>query len=195
MTGQTQINIEDTVGEKTPDTDVPQNRSLFKKLLTLKMIIIYCIVFVLAGASFFAWWFFFLKGSDKISLDKAKQAAQTVQAEKNGDKKNKPQFKNIVELAPFVKIKLKPSGNFSLITMSIALQLADNNMRQTIEADKSIIRKIITHETEKMTWFVLRNPEGKLKLKYNLIKTINSALSKSSNAKINNLYFTNFIMQ
>jgi len=195
VTGQTQINIEDTVGEKTPDTDVPQNRSLFKKLLTLKMIIIYCIVFVLAGASFFAWWFFFLKGSDKISLDKAKQAAQTVQAEKNGDKKNKPQFKNIVELAPFVKIKLKPSGNFSLITMSIALQLADNNMRQTIEADKSIIRKIITHETEKMTWFVLRNPEGKLKLKYNLIKTINSALSKSSNAKINNLYFTNFIMQ
>ncbi len=195
MTGQTEINIEDTVGEKTTETDALHKKSLFKKLLTLKMIIIYCIVFVLVAGGLFSLWFFFLEGSDKASLDKAKQAAQTVQAEKNGEKKNKPRFKNIVELAPFVKIKLKPSGNFFLITMGIALQLADNNMRQVIEADKSIIRTIITHETEKMTWSVLRNPEGKLKLKYNLIKTINSALSKSSNAKINNLYFTNFIMQ
>lgn len=192
MAGRTDINIEDTVGGKKQDGDVPPKKSLFKRLLTIKMIIIYCIVLLLIIGSLAAWWFFFLKNAEKAAREKARQAEQQAMALK---KKKPPLFKDIVELSPFVKMTLRPSGNFSFITMKIALQLADNNMRQSIEAEKNVIRPIVKRETEKMTWFVLRTPEGKLRLKYRLIEKINSAVSKSSKAKINNLYFTYFVMQ
>lgn len=192
MTGPTEINIEDTVGGKNQDGDVPPKKSLLKRLLTIKMIIIYCIVLLLIIGSLAAWWFFSLKRSERAAREKSRQAEQQTMASK---KKKLPLFKDIVELSPFVKIKLIPSGNFSFITMKIALQLADNNMRRSIEADKNVIRLIVKHETEKMTWLVLRKPEGKLRLKYRLIEEINLALSKSSKAKIKNLYFTYFIMQ
>ena len=63
------------------------------------------------------------------------------------------------------------------------------------EAEKAIIRSVVIREAGKMTWFVLRNPAGKLDLKYRLIASINSVLEKSSKARIENLYFTHFIMQ
>jgi len=64
-------------------------------------------------------------------------------------------------------------------------------MRELLEKDEARIRQIIERETGTMSWFELRNPEGKLKLKFTLLKQINSILT---GAKIRNLYFTNFIM-
>ncbi len=192
----TEINIGDTVVKKNQNGDSDQTKSFLKRFLNLKMIIIYFIVLLLLGGSLFAGWFFFLKGNDKAAIEKPGQAEQKNKAGKNAtEAKKTPRFKDIVELAPFVKIKLRPSGRFSLLTMSIALKLADNNMRTAIEAEKKIIRSIIVREAGTMTWFTLRNPAGKLKLKYMLIAGINSAMKKSSKAKIENLYFTYFIMQ
>jgi len=197
VAGETEINIEDTVEEKkSRDEDLPQKKSLLKRLFSLKMIIIYCVILILVGGGLFAGWFFFLKGNDKAAIEKAKQAEQKNQEGKQHlEKKKKPRFKDIVELAPFVKIKLQPSGKFSSVTMYIALKLANNDMRKSITTEKKRIRRIIIRETNKMTWFVLRNPQGKLRLKYKLIASINSLLEKSSEARIKNLYFTHFIMQ
>ena len=196
MAVKTEINIEDTVGKKSGKDDLPKKKSLLKRLFTLKMIIIYCVVFLLVAGGLFAGWFFFLKGNDKAAIEKAKQAAQKNQTGKqHAEKKKNPRFKDIVELAPFVKIKLQPSGKFSSITMYIALKLANSNMRKSIVTERKRIRGIIIRETGKMTWFVLRNPKGKLRLKYRLIASINSLLGKSSESKIKNLYFTHFIMQ
>ncbi len=196
MAGKNEINIEDTLGKKSGKDHLPQKKSMLKRLLTLKMIIIYCVVLLLVAGCLFAGWFFFLKGNDKAAVEKAKQAAQKNQAGKqHAEKKKKPRFKDVVELAPFVKIKLQPSGKFSSITMYIALKLANSNMRKSIVTEKKRIRRIIIRETGKMTWLVLRNPQGKLRLKYRLIASINSLLEKSSGSRIKNLYFTHFIMQ
>ncbi len=196
MEEEIEINIEDSLEKSGEAKEQSNKKSLLKRFFSLKMIIIYSIVFLLLVCILFAVWFFFLKGPDKAAIDKAKLQEQKIHAKNNAVKKNKsPKFKDIVELKPFVKIKLKPSGKFSFLTMNIALKLLNNNMRQSIESKKTIIRRIIIREAGKMTWFVLRNPEGKLKLKYKLIAGINSALKESSKARIENLYFTHFIMQ
>jgi len=103
-----------------------------------------------------------------------------------------PVFEDVVSLAPFEGLALKKSGNFGFIDINIDLELVSADMREKIEADQYRIRQIIEYETGKMTWLELRNPEGKLKLKFRLINSINSAVS---GARIRNLYFTHFTMQ
>jgi flagellar FliL protein len=54
------------------------------------------------------------------------------------------------------------------------------------------IRTIVTQQVGTMTWLELRNPEGKIMLKYNLLKRINAVFPKPM---VHNIYFTTFIMQ
>ena len=54
------------------------------------------------------------------------------------------------------------------------------------------IREIITNQLEEMMWLELRNPEGKIILKYNLLKRMNAIFPKLT---VRNIYFTYFIMQ
>ncbi len=101
-------------------------------------------------------------------------------------------FEDIIELEPFERIRLKSSSTMSLISMNLSLELIDHQYRKQVFSMEERIRKIITGQVEEMTWLELRNPEGKIMLKYNLLKRINSIFPK---AMVRNIYFTNFIMQ
>jgi len=54
------------------------------------------------------------------------------------------------------------------------------------------IRQIVTTQAEGMSWLELRNPEGKIMLKYDLLKRINSIFPETV---VRNIYYTNFLMQ
>jgi flagellar FliL protein len=79
-----------------------------------------------------------------------------------------------------------------LISMNLSLELTDPKYKKQIYTMEGRIREIITSQLEGMTWLELRNPEGKIILKYNLLKRINPIFPKLT---VRNIYFTYFIMQ
>ncbi len=160
-----------------------------KKFLKPKIIIIGAAAVILVAVIAAAGWFFFLKGEESDTPQDGSDGSPAGQAVEAA---LEPAFEEIVTFYPFDRIPLKKSGNISSISMGIDLELFNPEMREAVEAEQYSLRQIIEAETEKMTWIELRNPEGKLKLKFALIRRINSELSES---KIRDLYFTHFIMQ
>jgi len=131
---------------------------------------------------------FFLGNSPENDRDtQGKEAAQataplTVQAV----------FEDIVALRPFDRIQLKEGSSMTLISIKLSLELTDSRHKQEVHAMEDKIRQIVTTQVEGMSWLELRNPEGKIMLKYDLLKRINSIFPETV---VRNIYYTNFLMQ
>jgi len=170
----------------------PAKRPFLKKIFSLKFIIIFLIMIaVIAGASF-AGWFFLLKksGADISEPPKTEDAAP--KDVKAITPPHEPDFPDIVELEPFKKIALQESETLNYLTLKIAIELIKPDMRKPLESNSQQIRKVVESETKKMTWIVLRSPQGKLNFKYRLIKELNGALPSRM---VQNVYFTSFILE
>jgi len=101
-------------------------------------------------------------------------------------------FEDIIDLEPFDRIQLKATSALSTISINLSLELSDPKFRKQVIAVEDRIRTIVTGQAEEMTWLELRSPEGKIMLKYELLKRINSIFPE---AMVRNIYFTYFIMQ
>jgi flagellar FliL protein len=99
---------------------------------------------------------------------------------------------NILVLDPFEKIPLKNSKTMGYLNVDIAVELSDPGFSDLVNQDIYKVRQTIEQTAGEMTWFELRSPEGKIHLKYNLIRKINSLYT---GAVVRNLYFTSFLMQ
>lgn len=179
---------------QTEDSDdaLPEKKSFFKKIFSLKFIIIFTLLILVIGGATFAGWFFFLK---KDTTDIAKETKPEAVAQTTDGKAvapPEPDFPDIVDLEPFEKIRLQDSASLNYLTLKIAIELVKPDMRKTVEESTVQIRQAVEAEIKKMTWLVLRSPEGKLNFKYLLIKELNGVLPSKM---IQNIYFTNFIMQ
>lgn len=134
---------------------------------------------------------YFGKSSEKVKGDQDKSAGKE-DIKAAAPLVEKPVFEDIVVLKPFERIRLKKGSDMELISMNLSLELSDSRYRKEVQAMEDKIRQIITRQVESMTWLELRNPEGKIILKYDLLKQINSIFSE---IMIRNIYFTNFLMQ
>ncbi len=162
----------------------------FKKIsLSKKSIIIIAVSSVLLISLIIATLFFIFKSSPEEDQDKIalQENSEVVEAQEQAIV-----FEDIVELEPFERISLKPSSTMAMVTIHVSLELADQRYRKQIFTMEDRIRNIITGQLAQMTWLELRSSEGKIMLKYNLLKRINSIFPKLT---IRNLYFTYFIMQ
>lgn len=101
-------------------------------------------------------------------------------------------FEEIVELEPFERISLRTSTTMGLVSINLALELFNPEDRRIINSSQERIRQIITGQVGNMTWLELRNPDGKILLKYNLLRRINAMFPEPV---VRNVYFTYFIMQ
>lgn len=101
-------------------------------------------------------------------------------------------FEDIVALAPFERLRLKNGSSMTLISINLSLELTDSRYKHEVHAVEDKIRQIVTTQVEGMSWLELRNPEGKIMLKYDLLKRINSIFPETV---IRNIYYTNFLMQ
>ena len=135
-------------------------------------------------------WFFFFK-TDPIDEPAAGIDGQKM-AEETAAHEQAIVFEDIVELEPFERIPLKSSSTMGLVSMNLSLELADPKFREQIYTMESRIRDIIKSQLQEMTWLELRNPEGKILLKYNFLERINSIFPQ---LLVRNIYFTHFIMQ
>ena len=101
-------------------------------------------------------------------------------------------FEDIVVLEPFERIRLKSSSAMNFISLDVSLELTDPRFRRQIYTMQDRLHKIVESQIREMTWLELRTPEGKIKLKYDLLKRMNRIFPKVT---IRNVYFTNFLMQ
>jgi len=165
-------------------------KEFVKKLFgSKKSIIMIAVSFVLfiglcAGA-----WFLFFKSTPE---DESNNIVSEKMVEDTASHEQETVFEDIVELEPFERIPLKTSSSMGLLTINLSLELTDQRYRKQIFTMEERIREIITSQAQEMTWLELRNPEGKIILKYNLLKRINSIFPKLT---VRNIYFTYFIMQ
>ena len=187
--------IDDTLEDSLDQIEGVENKSSKKKVIVRvkeffkqiigspKAIIIIAVSFILLTGLAIGGWLFFFKESPNEDQDV--QATIPIRPEE-------VVFEDIVELEPFEHIKLKAGSTMVWININLSLELIDHRDRKQVYTMEDRIRKIITGQVEEMTWLELRNPEGKIILKYNLLKRINSVFPK---ATVRNIYFTNFIMQ
>ncbi len=176
------------------DDAVTEKKSFIKKIFSLKFIIIFFVVLLIAGGAVFSGWFFFLKDKPSETGEVTPDSAQDNPIEqKEGEDviPPEPDFPDIVDLEPFEKIRIMKSEYLNYITLKLSMELVKPELRQAFETNIELIRQTVEDEMTTMTWSMLRVPEGKLRLKYILIKKINSVLSS---AMIRNVYFTEFIL-
>lgn len=159
-----------------------------EKFRTKKVLIIIAAAFLLvillvAGLVIFL----FGSGSDEAALPEDPPAVSTgLQPE------DEIIFEDIVALAPFERIHLKTSSTMGLISINLSLELTDHRYRKQVYALEDRIREIVETQVAEMTWLELRNPEGKIRLKYDLLKRINSLFPQTT---VRHVYFTFLIMQ
>jgi flagellar protein FliL len=130
--------------------------------------------------------------------EKVKESHQDKAVKEQGEKKPVPPviaesaFEDIVVLMPFEHVQLKEGSGMKSITMNLSLELSDSRYKKEVHAMEEKIRQIIEDQVGGMAWLELRTPEGKIMLKYELLKQMNSIFSE---VMIRNIYFTTFLMQ
>ncbi len=156
----------------------------YKKIILIIAVSLFVLITLVAGCRLF----FFKESAGDVqnSMTPSKDSLPTAAWE------NEVVFEDIIDLEPFERIQLKGSAAMGLINMHLSLELTDYQYKNQVYTMQDRIRKIITGQVEEMSWLLLRNPEGKIMLKYDLLKRINSIFSKPA---VSNIYFTYFIMQ
>ena len=184
---------------QVPSQEASEKKSIIKRLLgNKKRLVLILLVGVVLMGLLAGSWFFFLKSAPEDSLvptDPAatQQGVQAVDEESSlSDTIEEIVFEDIITLAPFERIRLKGGSAMGLISLNISLELMDSANKQQVLSVQERIRKMIEGQIQEMKWLELRNPEGKIHLKYKLLKRINSIFPK---VMVRNVYFTNLIMQ
>ncbi len=134
-------------------------------------------------------WFFFFSGEtedDPEALAQAEVEAQEAAMVKE------IVFEDIVALDPFDQIPLKQGSAMKTISLEISLELLDNQLRKQVYTVRDRLARIVKTQLQEKTWMALRSPEGKIRLKYELLDRMNRIFPKTT---IRNIYFTKFLMQ
>ncbi len=152
-----------------------------KKLITKKIIVIAAMVFIILSIAIIVV-IFFLKSDDNADVDSQPDVI----------KFTKVDYKNILTLKPFIWIALNKDSYMHKVSIDITLELVSNDKIKIVTARQSDIRNIVRKIAGEMRWMELRNPEGKIKFKYILIRKINSLFP---DIIVRNLYLTHFIMR
>jgi flagellar FliL protein len=172
-------------------------KGIVKKLFSSKKAILITtagtVLFISLGA---AGVFFFAKSPEEVP-EKVKDTQEKPVKEEEVKKAAPPLiaevvFEDMIVLKSFDRIPLKEGSGMKVISMNLSLELSDTRYKKEVHAMEDKIRQIITEQVEGMTGLELRNPEGKIMLKYELLKQMNSIFSE---VMIRNIYFTNFLMQ
>ncbi len=169
-------------------------KSLLSKLprISKKMLLIAGVALLVIGLITGVGIFFF-SGDDEPSVIESNQSGVAEDGNQASlEKAAEIVFEDIVVLEPFERIRMKGNSAFGLISLNISLELTDHRYRKQVYTMEDRLRKIVTGQIKEMTWLELRNPEGKIRLKYELLKRMNSIFPKVT---VRNVYFTNFLMQ
>ncbi len=156
-----------------------------KKRLILILGILVLLILLAAGV-----WLFFFSGSDAENEDMDTVPTQE-EALAQEEWKTQPVAEDVILLAPFERIVMKPGSAKGFVNMDIALLLTDPADRVDVFSRMDEIRRLIQDNIREKTWMELRSPQGKIQSKYEMLTAINGLFPKRV---LKDLYMTNFIM-
>ncbi len=186
--------IDKRVKESIKDRIIKKVKPLFNQIITSKkMLIILASAFVLIICLAIGTWWLFFKSNADVESQVTHEIINSEQDIKDTlAQRDEVIFKDIIDFEPFDRIPLKTSSTMGTCSITISIELTDHRLRKQVYGMEDRIRDIVEGQVAEMTWLELRNPEGKIMLKYNLLKRINSIFPKPT---IRNIYFTYLIMQ
>lgn len=162
-------------------------KGLVKRLLGNKrrlILIVLALVLVMAAAAG-AWVFFFSDTKEEPGAEVQMEAEPAAPAQEIV-------FEDIVVLEPFERIPLKEGSALTFISLTVALELTDHRYRKQVYTVQDRLSRVVSARVREMSWLELRSPEGKIKLKYDILAQMNRIFPKVT---VRNIYFTNFLMQ
>ena len=150
-----------------------------------KWIIIAIIVLVLGGGGYAAW--------DLLLAERllGKDNPQTAETEQNMEETADKEFGAVYEMDPFIVNLLGQEGKRYLKT-TIELEVDNDDIKSELALRKPQLRDAILLILTSKSFEDILRPEGKLRLKNELISRINQSLP---DAGIRSLYFTEFVVQ
>ncbi len=170
--------------ETTETTEAPAPPEK-KKSPVMLIVIIILAAFVIGGGGAVA--FLLFTGSDETQAPQDQKADQP----KATSAVKKEKLGPIVMLEPFI-VNLAGSGGRNYLKVSINLELANEQLQNEITNKMPKIRDAILLILSTKTFEEIKSSEGKLVLKNELLKRLNSYLMTGM---IDNIYFTSFVIQ
>lgn len=182
------LDPDDGLDEELEDASTEGGR----KRAWIKMALFVLVGMLLLGGIAAGLWFFFFKkdaaGTDAdINVSPAVQSTQSTAMPEEDTV-----FEEIIHLGLFERVPLKENANMSLVSVDISLELVDTKSRHEVLSAAPNLRSVVERQMAEFTWMELRNSDGKIRLKYQLLREMNSQLGQ---VLIRNVYFRHFIMQ
>jgi flagellar FliL protein len=145
-----------------------------KKLLILLVLLL----LIAAGGGAGAYFFLFSKSEEEEEVKKPKVSPEEVGV--------------MYKLEPAFIVNLADPEMTMYARLSVTLEVADQQVLLEVQKKEPIIRDAIIEILSNKTSEELRTPEGREKLKLEIIKRINTILVEGG---IRNAYFTEFVIQ
>ncbi len=156
-----------------------------KKSPVMLIIILIVTALIVGGGGTVAFLMFRGNAEDEMDKDKDK-------AEEEAETEVKPgTLGPIVMLEPFV-VNLSGSGGRNYLKLEIGLELSNEEVREEINNKIPQIKDAVLMLLSSKTYDDVKTADGKLMLKESILIRLNSFLNLGS---INNIYFTNFVVQ
>lgn len=139
---------------------------------------------------------YLLLNSDSEVIDDANRAKQTMDAKKGGTESSKrgTNYAEIGQMYPmdqFVVNLYSESGSRYLKTV-INFELANEELAGELDAKSPLVRDIIIKALSAKTYEEISTIKGKENLKDEIVLNVNEVVS---DGRINNLFFTDFVIQ
>ncbi|HDG97732.1 MAG TPA: flagellar basal body protein FliL [Desulfobacterales bacterium] len=154
-----------------------------KKGLPMKLIILILLVFILAGGGFFA----FKSGMLYKFLGKGEKEA----AAKKTEEVTKPDIGPIYPMETFIVNLMDPMGK-RYLKVTLELELSKEELRSEMDKRLPQLRDAILTLLSSKTFKDIGDLSGKYQLRAEILATLNRYLKTG---KVNNVYFTEFIVQ
>jgi flagellar FliL protein len=139
---------------------------------------------------------YLLLNEDEEVLNDASKAVQTQVVEKktNTSSTRGTNYAEIGQMYPMEQfvVNLYSEGGARYLKTSLNLELAGEELAMELDAKKPIIRNIIITALSAKTYEEISTIKGKENLKDEIVLNINEVIT---DGKINNLFFTDFVIQ
>ncbi len=163
------------------NSDQGEQKKGFKKLFSLKMLVLLLLIMILGIGSFF--------GYNHFLAEEDQNATNTSRKDESRDKKEEPT--SMVTL-PTILVNLADPLGKRYLKMTSKLQVQGTNSKNMVQDKMPQIKDSMIMLLSSKSYRDLSSMEKKIRLKKQIVKRINQILEKSV---VISVYFTQFVVQ
>jgi len=155
------------------------------------ILIVVLLVVLLVGGGLAA---FFLLGSDDEAMSsQSQQSSQSAPAKRKASKRSSDYLTigPMYPMSQFVVNLLSESGG-KYLKVALDIELSEEELAAEMDMKKSLIRDIIIRALSSKTFEEVSTMKGKDRLKDEIVNSINDVLA---DGQVNNIFFTDFVVQ